>query len=115
MVVKLDTPLQGLIEATAAQLAVGSSVHLQHPSGGTVVCSLTDGQTVGFLSLDQVHHLPVHVRSGVVRSLRKQKGQVLEVIVRFTASPTQEALPAGEPQHIACVTVTHSAKHQGMM
>lgn len=96
MVVKLDAALQGLDESVAVQLTAGSSIHLQAPSAGVVTCSLTDGRTVGFLSLSQVQHLPVSVRSGVVRSLRKQAGRVVEVTVRFTARAVQEAIPAGE-------------------
>lgn len=95
MVVKLDAALQGLDESVAVQLTAGSSIHLQAPSAGVVTCSLTDGRTVGFLSLSQVQHLPVSVRSGVVRSLRKQAGRVVEVTVRFTARAVQEAIPAG--------------------
>ena len=101
MVVKLDTQLQGLIDDVAAQLHVGSTITLQPPSAGTVVCSLVDGRTVGALSVEQVQHLPVAVRAGVVRSLRKQNGRVSEVLVRFTASPTADAVPQGIARALA--------------
>lgn len=95
MVVKLDASLKGLIEDIAGRLLVGSSVSLQPAREGIITCTDVDGQVAGHLSVEQVQHLPASIRSGVVRSLRKQDGHVSEVLVRFTGKPAPASVASG--------------------
>lgn len=95
MVVKLDAPLQGVIQDVAKRLRVGSVIQLQPADASIVSATDVDGRIVGHLDVQQLQELPFTVQGGEVRSLRKQAGVISEVLVRFTDSPAQPAVAAG--------------------
>lgn len=97
---KIDIEVSDLSDhqETAAQLQTGVEV--------CIICSgespefqvqTKDGQLIGRLVAKEENHRVLLTRGrGVVRSLRKQQGTVLQVLLRVTDAPPQPLLPQSE-------------------
>jgi hypothetical protein len=99
---KVDVEVTHLDDATALQ--TGERVSIEDAGDGArLVVKNKAGQQIGNLSSkeESVRHF---LRSGtaVVRTLRKQQGAVLQVIVRVTEVPSQPASSLSTSSHALC-------------